>query len=651
MSMTAKAAVSRRASPLIVAYAALALYAGALGYLLQPVMLIDDAAISFRYAERLAAGKGFTYNDHEHVLGASNPLYTLILAGFAKSGVDLETAARALGVALFAASVVLAAIIAAGLSDRWGGWVAGFLLASLPFFRDLELCGMESGLSVFLGLSVVLALMIDRPALAGVFLGLAVWNKLDAGMLALGVAAAWLSGRRTPPFKIIAVSALVALPWFAFSVWYFGSPFPHSMVVKMASGSPQADHIWVIRELSRLDNGFIFLLAPAVAMFLPRVWRAMDPRQRVAAGTLGGWFVFHSAAFSIVWLGDYYHWYLTVLVPPLVILASAGGCRLVDSARLRRRNLVLTAAGVAALLVAAGFKPLDATIAQLHGGSLVGSQVFDFDRRMAGLFLGQYAGPSEVVASRFGWVAYGVPSNPFNDHTGLNSKRLSVPETYWVMHGISPYAGFSRPGRPRGFEPLATFNLLSDLAPGTSWFVVFGRPDSTVARSGKRFVELRLFELPAPQPYSADYGLSGVAIAGNDLRSNPPDGATFAVQNDHQPVRVIFTPVVVGPALAGETSHTVTFELRMEDKPLNEWHLAAGQGETITAVLPGAEALDRLAVSFITKTDPDTAQAYEGVWRGVKVVIGDAYPDLAVLGNNPLVGEWMRRNGVAPSRR
>ncbi len=86
-----------RESAWFVGYVALALYAIAFGYMLQPLMLIDDAAISFRYAHRLAQGKGFTYNDHEHVIGASNPLYTLVLAGFATAGFDLETTARVMG--------------------------------------------------------------------------------------------------------------------------------------------------------------------------------------------------------------------------------------------------------------------------------------------------------------------------------------------------------------------------------------------------------------------------------------------------------------------------------------------------------------------------------------------------------------------------
>src|SRR5690349_13105104 len=53
-----------------------ALIGGLVAWTTRPALALDDAAISFRYAERLATGKGLTYNDGEHVLGASSGLHT-----------------------------------------------------------------------------------------------------------------------------------------------------------------------------------------------------------------------------------------------------------------------------------------------------------------------------------------------------------------------------------------------------------------------------------------------------------------------------------------------------------------------------------------------------------------------------------------------
>ena len=40
----------------------------------------DDAFITFRYAQNLADGLGFVYNEGEQVLGTSTPMFTFVLA-------------------------------------------------------------------------------------------------------------------------------------------------------------------------------------------------------------------------------------------------------------------------------------------------------------------------------------------------------------------------------------------------------------------------------------------------------------------------------------------------------------------------------------------------------------------------------------------
>ena len=108
-----------RAAPALVAVA------GVLGLLIalrvRPDTLYDDAAITFRYAARLADGLGFTYNDGDRTGGASAPLYTLVLALGAAIGIRPEVAAAALSVPMFAGAVA----VATWLGCRIGGLVAG----------------------------------------------------------------------------------------------------------------------------------------------------------------------------------------------------------------------------------------------------------------------------------------------------------------------------------------------------------------------------------------------------------------------------------------------------------------------------------------------------------------------------------------------
>src|SRR5262245_4363842 len=122
-------------------------------------------------------------------------------------------------------------------------------------------------------------------------------------------------------------------------------------------------------------------------------------------------------------------------------------------------------------------------------------------------------------------------AEPLQRLFGLNTRRTLAAQRYAVSYGVPYRTGFHPPTIPDGYVSLATFNLASDLSPrGYTWFTVFGSPDSVIARSRKRFVQFRLFELPAPQPYSPDLTLRGIRAECTDLHAPPPSGATFAVE-------------------------------------------------------------------------------------------------------------------------
>ena len=61
--------------------------------------IVDDAYITFRYAENIAAGKGFVFNPQDGpVQGTSTPLFTLLLAAGNRAGIPCATAALLLAV-------------------------------------------------------------------------------------------------------------------------------------------------------------------------------------------------------------------------------------------------------------------------------------------------------------------------------------------------------------------------------------------------------------------------------------------------------------------------------------------------------------------------------------------------------------------------
>jgi arabinofuranosyltransferase len=61
------------------------------------VFTVDDAYISFRYAENFARGHGLVFNPGEYVEGYTNFLWVILLGLLKKAGIDVQVSARILG--------------------------------------------------------------------------------------------------------------------------------------------------------------------------------------------------------------------------------------------------------------------------------------------------------------------------------------------------------------------------------------------------------------------------------------------------------------------------------------------------------------------------------------------------------------------------
>ncbi len=111
---------------------------------------IDDAAISYAYANNLATGHGFRLTPNTNpVEGFSNPLEVLLLVPCRWLGLDLDVAAKALNIGAVALGVLLAALLVwRNLRGSARLWVVvpcafGFLW---PTFNHWIAAGLEGGL-------------------------------------------------------------------------------------------------------------------------------------------------------------------------------------------------------------------------------------------------------------------------------------------------------------------------------------------------------------------------------------------------------------------------------------------------------------------------------------------------------------------------
>ncbi len=159
--------------------------------------IVDDAFISFRYAERLANGHGLTWTPGPPVEGYSDLLWVLLLAAGQVLGLPHDITARVLGVTALVALVVMLGfdpirlrpepqrLWASAFAACTGGfaiWAMGgleptlvcaFVVAALMAIdRQIALGRGAVGLAVWVGL--LIALRVDGFVLAIALLGVAV---------------------------------------------------------------------------------------------------------------------------------------------------------------------------------------------------------------------------------------------------------------------------------------------------------------------------------------------------------------------------------------------------------------------------------------------------------------------------------------------
>src|SRR5688500_7701941 len=119
---------------------------------------VDDAYISFRYADNLAAGRGLVYNAGERVEGYSNLLWTLVLAALEVVGADMVVGSKVLGAVLATASLVPVYLLARRLRPFDGvPCLATWMLASSFGFTGYAVFGLET--SLFLALTLTATLL------------------------------------------------------------------------------------------------------------------------------------------------------------------------------------------------------------------------------------------------------------------------------------------------------------------------------------------------------------------------------------------------------------------------------------------------------------------------------------------------------------
>jgi hypothetical protein len=195
-------------------------------------LTLEDAFITYRYAENIAAEKGLVYNVGERVLGTTTPLWTLVLGTAKAVGLDPIPASKVLGILFDCVTLLLMAAILYEVSP-FGAMIWPLMYGTSPSVIPITVSGLETSLLLFL-MSLALWAGIRKHPVFGLALALLVLTRID-GLLYAGILSGiGLSQDRRWMSRQLVIALILLLPWCVFSLLYFGNIVPQSLYAKKA---------------------------------------------------------------------------------------------------------------------------------------------------------------------------------------------------------------------------------------------------------------------------------------------------------------------------------------------------------------------------------------------------------------------------------
>ena len=384
-----------------------ALLALLLGLFIHRHFFHDDAYISLRYAERLLAGKGLTWNDGERVEGFSNSLWLAHIVLLGLLGVPLVLAAQVLGVLYALATVIL--------WYRCKAHPAGLLvLVTIPGWTLWALGGLETISVCFwilLSLVLVWRMREARPSRAralgfGFSLAAVALGRPEGIAVSLTLLCAAAFARRGCDLMLAAAPlALLYGGYQIFRMAYFGDWIANAARAKM------------------MDLPLTDLLADAAA------YVTESAQQWLAAALVATWMIVSSSDRRRVWL------LLLPCLPLLALVVVGGGDHMLGARFMLAPIAVLCLAGsLAAPSPRAGVRA--ATLVLVGISALWQLQLswrHPAERNPAaaiGEFVGRVledrlAPGTLVAAATAGSVPCFAPSLSFIDTLGINDRHIA----------------------------------------------------------------------------------------------------------------------------------------------------------------------------------------------------------------------------------
>lgn len=433
---------------------------------------IDDAYISFRYAENLSHGEGLVFNRGERIEGYSNFLWVLVLAPVTRLTSDLTAPARILGLVLGIATLGLAAAAVRRVLRLDGaGWVAAAVLvpAMSGYFAAWCISGMESALYALLLLAAWVRYAVeserndDRHIGSALLFAALALTRTEGVLLAL-VAVAFHGVRlacerpRRPTGRALVFPGLVVGVIVLFAIWRFSyyGPYllPNSVQAKIGGGVHQ-----LLRGSAYTAHNFLVPYAPLLLCLL-----LLRKRWRDTASTLG---VLLAVAYLGVFAAAGGDWSLGRFFAPLLPLLSVlfvGALARLGARFWRDRRGQASLALLMAVFLAASFH-ITTNLRKAPRWRTYAAA--DHERVAIGRWLAQTAPPDTRVATfALGQLAY-YSKLYTHDMLGLTDRHIASLEMPNLGHGV--------PGHEK-YDPAYTLETIRpDIIIGASLIPVMTR--------------------------------------------------------------------------------------------------------------------------------------------------------------------------------
>jgi arabinofuranosyltransferase len=383
----------------------------------------DDGYITFRTVDNFVNGYGLRWNVAERVQTYTHPLWMFAVAAFYALTHEIFFTVIFISVALSVATALLLAFGVAASSV--GGCFGVAVLLFSKAFVDYSTSGLENPLTHFLFASFLVVSFRRETGLTTLYLlatiaGLSAVNRIDTLLLYLpALALALITVRRARGLAVVAAGFVPLVLWEAFSIVYYGFPFPNTAYAKLFdTGVGRGDllmHGWYyLLNSARVDP--LTLLAIAAAM-ASAVWSG-DRRQLAVAGGIVAYL-----AYVVLIGGDF--------VTGRFLSAPLLGAVALLSRRPRvSRRLALAAAGVVLVVGLSSSSPPLLSTADVgsQGKELMDAHGIADERPYYYPYAGFLKALQHVAVSNHPWA-----------QEGLDARRRHLP---FVVRGDIGYFGY-----------------------------------------------------------------------------------------------------------------------------------------------------------------------------------------------------------------